>query len=135
MEERRSALRHGARALSLAAALLSGAAQACELPPGRRVESPNFAIAYATDPAKIEVGAHFAVLYSVCAKTPAANPEQITVDAWMPEHRHGMNYKPSVRALGGGRYRAEGLLFHMPGRWEFVFQAGAERLADSQRVE
>jgi len=61
------------------------------------------------------------------------------VDAWMPEHRHGMNYKPSVVALGAGRYRADGLMFHMSGRWEFVFEvrtAGKiERLAHSVRLE
>ena len=43
------------------------------------------------------------------------------VDADMPEHRHGMNYRARVQALGGGRYRADGLMFHMPGRWRFVF--------------
>ena len=28
-----------------------------------------------------------------------------------------MNYRPSVMAAGGERYRAQGLMFHMPGRW------------------
>ncbi|NJN40058.1 MAG: hypothetical protein HC807_03220 [Gammaproteobacteria bacterium] len=32
-----------------------------------------------------------------------------------------MNYRPTVVAEGEGRFRAEGLLFHMPGRWQFVF--------------
>jgi hypothetical protein len=40
---------------------------------------------------------------------------------------------------GGGRYRAEGLMFHMPGRWEFVFDVRAggrtERLLRSVRIE
>jgi hypothetical protein len=40
----------------------------------------------------------------------------------MPEHRHGMNYQTSVVPHGDGGYRAEGLLFHMPGRWELVFE-------------
>jgi hypothetical protein len=53
----------------------------------------------------------------------------------MPEHRHGMNYKPGIRPVGAGRFRAEGLMFHMPGRWEFVFDLGGERLADSVRME
>ena len=39
----------------------------------------------------------------------------------MPSHGHGMNYRPTVAALGGGRYRAEGLMFHMPGQWELTF--------------
>ena len=29
-----------------------------------------------------------------------------------------MNYRPSVVALGPGRWRADGMMFHMPGRWE-----------------
>ena len=29
---------------------------------------------------------------------------------------------PAVKALGQGLYRAEGLMFHMPGRWELVFE-------------
>ena len=46
---------------------------------------------------------------------------QLEVDAHMPAHRHGMNYLPSVTTSSAGRHRAEGLMFHMPGRWEFVF--------------
>jgi hypothetical protein len=46
----------------------------------------------------------------------------------MPAHRHGMNYRPSVASLAGGRFRAEGLLFHMPGHWEFIVEIGGERL-------
>jgi hypothetical protein len=115
-------------------ALLAPAAQACELPggPAQSIQSTNVAIAYRTAP--LRVGEHFAVEFAVC---PA--PESVTLDAWMPDHRHGMNYKPAVAALGGGRYRAEGLMFHMPGRWEFVFDVRAggrtERLAHSVRLQ
>ena len=72
--------------------------------------------------------------FAVC---PA--PESVRVDAWMPEHRHGMNYRPTLVAQGGGRYRAEGLMLHMAGRWELVFEmrsAGkTERLARACSVE
>jgi hypothetical protein len=47
----------------------------------------------------------------------------------MPEHRHGMNYRSSLQPLGGGVWRAEGLLWHMAGRWELrldVELAGAK---------
>ena len=46
----------------------------------------------------------------------------------MPLHRHGMNYRPEVKALAPGRWRVEGLLFHMPGKWEFVFIVDGERM-------
>ena len=115
-------------------ALLAPAAQACELPGGaaQQVKSATSTILYRTAP--LRVGEHFAVEFAVC---PA--PEAVKVDAWMPEHRHGMNYRPTVVAQGGGRYRAEGLMFHMAGRWELVFElrsAGkTERLAHSVRLE
>jgi hypothetical protein len=65
-------------------------------------------------PAPIVVGQPFALEILVC---PAA-AELMRVDATMPEHRHGMNYRPSIQALGGGRWRVQGLLWHMSGRWE-----------------
>ena len=50
------------------------------------------------------------------------------VDASMPTHRHGMTLSPRWAAVGNGRYRVEGMLFHMPGRWEIRFDvlSGAE---------
>jgi hypothetical protein len=65
-------------------------------------------------PARIVVGKPFALDITVC---PAA-AELLRVDASMPEHRHGMNYRPTLTLLGAGRWRAEGLLWHMSGRWE-----------------
>jgi hypothetical protein len=57
----------------------------------------------------------------------------------MPAHRHGMNYRPTVAARGGGRYRAEGLLLHMPGAWEFRFDvrtsAGHERITLAREID
>ena len=50
-----------------------------------------------------------------------------------------MNYRPSVASPQPGIYRAEGLMFHMPGRWDLTFDlvvAGAtERLAATLRIE
>jgi hypothetical protein len=115
-------------------ALAVPAAQACELPggPARKLQAAGYTVLYRTPP--LRVGEHFALELAVC---PA--PELLRVDAWMPEHRHGMNYRPSVTAQGGGRYRAEGLMLHMPGRWEFVFELRAagktERLAHRVRTE
>ena len=115
-------------------ALLAPAAQACELPGGtaQSLQSSGYTVLYRTPPLK--VGEHFALEFAVC---PA--PESVRVDAWMPDHRHEMNYKPAIAAQGGGRYLAEGLMFHMGGRWEFVFELRSggktERLARSVRLE
>ena len=99
------------------------------------VESKNYALVFRTQPEKIEIGKHFAVEIALCQNSGAAAPDSVRVDAHMPEHRHGMNYKTTVTSSGPGRYRAEGLMFHMPGRWEYIFEvraAGAtERLTTS----
>jgi hypothetical protein len=106
--------------------LFVGLAQACvpELPgaPATSVESPRYVLAYRTLPAKITVGQHFSVEFALCAQSGVPLPESLKVDATMPEHRHGMNYKASVIPQAPGRYRADGLMFHMAGRWELVFE-------------
>ena len=126
MEERRNAVRRTALTSvpTLVAALLVGAAaEACEPPggfiPRARVESAGVAVIFRTVPATIEIGQHFSVEAVVC--TEDAVPVLTRVDADMPEHRHGMNYRPTLAAKGRGRYVAEGLLFHMPGRWQLFF--------------
>jgi cytochrome c peroxidase len=134
MEKRRNRLRLALAAAGLAAA--AGAA-AC-VPPleGTRLESPRFVLAY--KPEAISVAKHFALEIAVCAKPGNPAPESLRLDAHMPEHRHGMNYSPAVKPLGPGRWRAEGLMFHMPGKWELVFEiraAGAsDRLAHEYRL-
>ena len=139
MEKRRDLVRRLAGAISGSAlgalALAAATATACELPPGARVESERVAISYWTMPAKIAVGQPFVIEMVVCPKANAQVSDRVKMDAHMPEHRHGMNYRAKVEALGNGRFHSEGWLFHMPGRWEFVFDIGAERLSHSVRVE
>ncbi|MGQ0510557.1 MAG: hypothetical protein ACT4P9_08070 [Betaproteobacteria bacterium] len=132
MEKRRRTVRLDA---ALALLLACAGAQACELPGAKRLEAKSLSLAYRTVPAKIPVGAHFALEILVCPKPGAAVPAAIRADATMPEHRHGMNYKPSISVQGSGRFRSEGWMFHMPGRWEFVFETGGERVTDSVRIE
>jgi hypothetical protein len=100
-----------------------------------RVESAQVAISYSTTPARITVGQPFVLDFATCTKQGAPASGRIRLNAHMPEHKHGMNYLPSVEPMGGGRYRSEGWLFHMPGRWEFRFDIGAERLTHSVRIE
>lgn len=110
--------------VALAAALASTGALACgdSLPaPKRTAESARYVVAFRTTPAPPPVGAHFVVDLEVCPKPGAKPAKGVRVDAQMPDHRHGMNYRPTVTPRGAGRYRAEGLLFHMPGRWVYSF--------------
>ncbi|HXF45459.1 MAG TPA: hypothetical protein VNK91_05005, partial [Burkholderiaceae bacterium] len=128
------------RPTALAAALLgltAVAARACE--PGlggegvRRLEGKSYVLAWRAEPSQLKVSEFFALEVAACARA-GGHPRQLRVDAQMPEHRHGMNYRPSVASRGDGRFTATGLLLHMPGRWEFVFDlrgpAGAETLRE-----
>ena len=127
----------------IAAALLAGvagAAESCEAPEGfvarERLTSNDVVVMFRTVPAAIEIGRHFSVEAVVCATPPT---QGLRVDAQMPEHRHGMNYRPTVAATGRGRYVAQGMLLHMPGRWQLVFDVErggrTERLATDILLE
>jgi hypothetical protein len=133
-----TARRRIAAGLVAGAVSLAAAAQGCD-EPGTRLESAGYVVVYRTVPAKLAVGEHFAVDARVCAKGQDAAPAGLRVDATMPEHRHGMNYRATAAAKGGGRYLAEGLLFHMPGRWQLLFDVEArgttERLASDIVLE
>jgi hypothetical protein len=136
-------LRRLCRSLTLIAtglAVATSVAAGCAVPPEftaqGRLESAGVVVVFRTRPAAIEIGRHFSVEAIVCASPPARG---LRVDAQMPEHRHGMNYRPTVASTGDGRYVAEGLLFHMPGRWQLVFDVDrggrTERLATDILLE
>ena len=118
----------------------AGAAESCEAPAGftarERLTSNDIVVMFRTVPEAIEIGRHFTVEAVVCATPPT---QGLRVDAQMPEHGHGMNYRPTVAATGPGRYMAQGLLFHMPGRWQLVFDVERggrrERLATDILLE
>ena len=92
-------------------------------------------VAWKVEGARMAVGKHFAMEVLVCP----ADAMLARVDATMPEHKHGMNYRPSLKALGDGRWRVEGMMFHMPGRWELRLEVQAagrtEALVDSIQLQ
>ena len=106
-------------AVQVACCLAAGSAAACPLTAvdGAELSTGPVRLAWRTQPAKLKAGEPFAVLLRLCP----ADAVLLAVDATMPEHRHGMNYRPSLQTWGDGRWRAEGLLWHMSGRWELRF--------------
>jgi hypothetical protein len=116
-------------AIALTAA---GPSEACTLALSgegwQQLETTRYVVAFRPQPAP-SVGQLFTLDLALCAKAGDL-PQRVQVDAWMPAHRHGMNYAPSVQALPEGRYRAEGLLLHMPGRGEFQFELSADGRTD-----
>ena len=114
-----------------------GSAAACEPPPldkATRIEGTRHVVLFRSAPAVTPLNAPFALELAMCAKdgSAVATPR---VDASMPAHRHGMNYRPTLTSPSAGRFRAEGLLFHMPGRWQFAFEVGGERLTAAHDVD
>lgn len=138
----REALRCGPRqrgvtalATAVAAAMaapVAGHAAACgetlDAKARRVIEAQDVTLAWAARPVAIPLDRHFALDIVVCGAPVTA----LRVDADMPAHRHGMNYRTTVAATGAGRYAAQGLMFHMPGRWRLIFDvdtaAGTRRL-------
>ena len=127
--------------LLIGAPLLVGAALAhadCDAKPGvSRVEGRDVVLAFKTRPVKIKVGELFGMDVSVCAKQRTV--KGLAVDASMPEHKHGMNYKPTVTKNAVDGFSANGMLFHMPGRWQFAFDVttstGSERLLHTVSID
>jgi hypothetical protein len=130
------------RACAVALALLTGshapiagAADGCTLVgDGRRAQNAarTQTLVYRFAPAELRTDRHFSLLIETCPLSAAA---ELRVEATMPAHRHGMNYKPTVTREGPGRWRADGLLLHMPGEWQFRFEiredGRTERLTDT----
>lgn len=83
-------------------------------------EGSGWQVAFAPRSGAIRVGQPFALDLIVCGNGATAGAPRVQVDADMPAHKHGMNYRPVVTSSGERSYLAEGLMFHMPGRWRFL---------------
>ena len=125
-------------ALLLNAVAVGGSVAACgdSLPAtGRQVlDRGGVQLAYAPQGGSVPLGRHFALDVEVCASAGSTPPQLMRVDADMPAHRHGMNYRSTLRTLSPGRYLAEGLMWHMPGRWRLTFELAAPPGQPVQRI-
>jgi len=115
-------------ALMLASLAWAPAMADCPLDLGRGtgwvVFSDHYMVAFRPEPLHIEVGEPFSLLFNVCTKSN--NPaELVAIDAQMPDLKQGMNHRATIVSAGDGRYRAEGMVFHMPGRWELSIDVRA----------
>ena len=103
------------------------------------VEGDGFRLLFAPRPTRIRVGEHFGLDITLCARHGGTGLPTLKLDADMPAHRHGMNYRPTLQTRSDGHVRAQGLMFHMPGRWRFMFdladERGAARLTHEVEIE
>ena len=128
-------MRAGFVVLILAAVGLDGCGKTSDSGTGRRKFDSNggrYAIELSTTPAAIVVNQPFDVTLTVTPKVGAVGDVEVQVDARMPAHFHGMNRTAKVSRGPGGSWKAEGLVFHMPGHWELyvdITQGGSTERA------
>ncbi len=104
------------RLLLVATLLAVPTVQACPLQAddGTLVQQGQVQLAWRSTPAPMLNGQPFVLQVQVCPKDAVLR----RVDATMPDHRHGMNYRPTLKALEPGAWQVDGMLWHMAGRWE-----------------
>jgi hypothetical protein len=62
------------------------------------------------------------------------NPLWLNVNATMPGHGHGMNTHGRIEMQEGGRFIVRGMLFHMDGEWELVFDIAKGAVREQART-
>ena len=103
----------------------------------QRLASGDAEVAYRWDPAELKVGRFFAAEVIAC-RTPGAGPvREIRIDATMPAHGHGMNYRPAADETAPGHYKFTGLMLHMAGTWRHTIDLvqGAKRTRLTHEVK
>jgi hypothetical protein len=103
----------------------------------RRLKSADAEVAYRWEPAELRVGQFFTAEVVACRSAGAGPVEQVAIDAIMPAHGHGMNYRPKTERTPAGRHRVTGLMLHMPGTWRITFDLlrGGKRTRLTQEVD
>ncbi len=85
------------------------------------LQHQDYTLHFRSTPAPIAVGTPFALEVLACPKDASRPVQDISVDATMPAHGHGMLYQATVSKLSAEAWSAKGLLFHMRGSWRFSF--------------
>lgn len=109
---------------------------ACEPTPigkdAARINGKSVVLDWRVEPAPLRLNEFFTVVVSACERS-SQRVSTLKVEATMPAHQHGMNYLPKTVARGDGTFRAQGLLLHMPGRWEFSFDVASASTRETLR--
>jgi hypothetical protein len=86
-----------------------------------RLATPETEIAYRWEPKDIKVGRFFQAEVVACRMPGQRAISGIVIDAQMPAHGHGMNYRPKAVQVGPDHFRFTGLMLHMAGSWRLTF--------------
>jgi len=123
--DRRTFLIRGIGAAALGA-LGCGPGESAKAASASRTTDSNgggFTVAFEPLRPSIPMNEIFDLRFTVAPKAKEGKTDDLSVqvDARMPAHGHGMNRVPKLTRQGDGSYKAEGMLFHMPGHWELYF--------------
>ncbi|HEX7901959.1 MAG TPA: hypothetical protein VF950_29640 [Planctomycetota bacterium] len=103
----------------------------------RRFESAQgrYVVILETTPSPIPLNQPFEARIRVEPRAAPSGPLAVEVDARMPEHFHGMNRVARTTRQPDGTFKTEGLLFHMPGRWELYVDIAEGARTERAQVE
>lgn len=106
--------------------LQAGETQSTEQPGAGVLTSSDgtYHLRYQITPTPLKLQQTFAItvaIFTDAALSQVAGDITLNVDGRMPQHRHGMNTEPIVKKTGAGVFQVEGMLFHMAGRWQLIF--------------
>ena len=104
----------------LAAAMLLGGCST-SLDHQLQTNDRNYEVSWSSNPSPIPVNDFFTLEVEVRRDGELLTDGELSVDAAMPHHNHGMNHVPLIERTGPGRWHVEDMLFHMPGYWELYF--------------
>lgn len=109
---------------------------ACGFANGERVSPVDAAMLhYRIKSPPLTVAQHFSMQFLLCHDETMLVIEGFKLDALMPVHGHGMNYKASINWLDNGLVEASGLLFHMPGQWRITVNLTYDGVARQTRLD
>lgn len=92
-------------------------------------------VRWTSEPSPIPENEPFTLAVWVLDAEGAPADVELSVDAAMPQHGHGMNRVPRVVPNASRGFDADGLLFHMPGSWQLYFDVTRGALTERAQVE
>ncbi len=113
-----------------------GSTERARLHSGLLSNDGTFIVEWETNPDPIPVNEFFVIdarVLDAGTGSPAADV-MLSVDAAMPQHRHGMNHTPAIERVGPGHWRVQDMLFHMPGDWVIYFDISRDEVIRRAQV-
>ena len=86
-----------------------------------QVKSENgyYIVQWGLEEDKIPYNEYFSITFTIKEPLKAINYSvDIDVNAGMREHNHGMHTLPIIKRINKQQFIAEGMLFHMRGKWQ-----------------